>query len=295
MNERVTIGLDIGGTRIKGILLHEGKVIDHIYHPTGEGEAFKQAALDAVRELKSKASAKDFTIGISAPGIPNDDRSAIAYMPGRLPGLENFVWTDFLKHPTCVLNDAVCALYAETKMGAAIGVRNAALLTLGTGVGGAILIDGKPFLGAFNKAGHWGHTTVDFDGAIDVTGMPGSIEEAIGNVSVARRSSGKFQSTQDLIDALEDNDPFAHWVWLSSVQKLSLTISSIASAISPEVVIIGGGIAEAGDLLFVPLQRFMDVYEWRPGTPGVKIVKAKHADLAGATGAACFALDFFNR
>jgi glucokinase len=295
MSKQMTIGLDIGGTRIKAVLLHEGKIIDHLYHPTGEGEAFKQAAFDAVQELKSKTTAKDFTIGISAPGISNDERSAIAYMPGRLPGLEHFVWADFLKHPTCVLNDAVCALLAEAKMGAAIGFKNAVLLTLGTGVGGAILLEGKPFLGAFNKAGHWGHTTVDFDGVADVTGMPGSIEEAIGNVSVARRSSGRFESTQDLINALEDNDPFAHWVWLSSVQKLSLTISSIASTISPEVIIIGGGIAEAGDLLFVPLQRFMDVYEWRPGTSGVKIVKAKHADLAGATGAACFALDFFNR
>src|SRR5690349_22729915 len=146
MNERMTIGLDIGGTRIKAVLLHGGKIIDHVYHPTGEGGAFKQAAFDAVQELKSKTSTKDFMVGISAPGIPNDDRSAIAYMPGRLPGLENFMWTDFLKHPTCVLNDAVCALYAETKIGAATGAKNAVLLTLGTGVGGAILIDGKPFL-----------------------------------------------------------------------------------------------------------------------------------------------------
>ena len=121
--------------------------------------------------------------------------------------------------------------------------------------------------------------------------MPGSIEEAIGNVSIERRSLGQFKSTQDLLNALEDNDFFAHWVWLSSVQKLSLTIASISNALSPEVVILGGGIAEAGHWLFTPLLRFMDVYEWRPGGKGVEIVKAKHSDLAGAIGAACYALE----
>ena len=293
MNVKFTIGLDIGGTRIKGVVLHQKKIVESVYHLTGEGEAFKQGALATVNELKAKVSIKDCVIGISAPGIPNDERNAIAFMPGRLPGLENFVWTDFLKHKTSVLNDAVCALLAETKMGAAEGVKNAVLLTLGTGIGGATLIDGKPFLGAYNKAGHWGHTTVDFDGFIDVTGMPGSIEEAIGNVSIERRTNGKFTSTQDLINAVEDNDPFAQWIWLSAIQKLSLTIASIANAVSPEVVILGGGIAEANEMLFVPLQRFLDVYEWRPGCPGVKIVKAKHADLAGAIGAACFAMEHF--
>lgn len=290
---KAAIGLDIGGTRIKAVLLENGKVIDYLYQPTGEGELYKEAVRDAFLQLKAKTSASKIQVGISAPGIPNDARSAIAYMPGRLPGLENFVWADWLKHPTCILNDAVCALLAETKMGSAAGAKNAVLLTLGTGVGGAMLIDGKPYMGAFNKAGHWGHTTVDFDGFIDVTGMPGSIEEAIGNVSIERRSARQFKSTQDLINGVEDNDPFAQWIWLSSIQKLSVTIASIASAVSPEVVILGGGIAEAGDLLMVPLQRFLDVYEWRPGCPGVKLVKAKHADLAGATGAACFALDFF--
>jgi glucokinase len=295
MKAKTTIGLDIGGTRIKGVLLQENNIIESVYRQTGEGEAFKKAALETVEELKKKSLASEFAIGISAPGIPNDEKTAIAFMPGRLPGLENFIWSDYFKHPTCVLNDAVCALYAEAKMGAAVGAKHAVLLTLGTGVGGAILIDGNPFMGAYNKAGHWGHTSVDFDGFLDVTGMPGSIEEAIGNVSVARRSAGKFQSTQQLIEAVRQNDSFAQWVWLSSIQKLSVTISSIASTVSPEVVVLGGGIAEVGDLLFKPLKRFMEVYEWRPGSPGVKIVKAQFSDLAGAMGAACFADDFFSR
>ncbi len=286
-----SIGIDLGGTRIKGVVLKNGEIDNHVYALTGDGENFKQNVLNVFKELKDQISGSHITVGISAPGIPNELNNAIAVMPGRLPGIEGFVWSDFFKTPTWVLNDAVCALVAEARLGVAKDYKNAVLLTLGTGVGGAILIDGKPYQGSFNKAGHWGHTTVDFDGYADVTNMPGSIEEAIGNVSIERRSLGQFKSTQDLLNALDANDPFAQWIWLSSIQKLSLTISSISNALSPEVVILGGGIAEAGDRLFTSLIRFMEVYEWRPGGKGVKLVKAKFADLAGAIGAACFALD----
>lgn len=288
-----SIGLDIGGTRIKGVLWKDGKILDSIFRPTGEDESFKTYAKEVVDELKKRIPNNDFTIGVSAPGIPNDERSAIAYMPGRLPGLENFIWSEYFNQASCVLNDAVCALYAESTMGVAKGIKHAVLLTLGTGVGGALLIDGKPFMGSFNKAGHWGHTSIDFDGFIDVTGMPGSIEEAVGNVSISRRSKGVFKSTDDLIQAVKINNHFAQWLWLSSIQKLSVTIASIASAVSPEMIILGGGITETEQLLFEPLQQFLDVYEWRPGSPGVRVVKAQFSDLAGAIGAACFAHDFF--
>jgi glucokinase len=95
---------------------------------------------------------QDIVIGISAPGLPNDNNRAIAFMPGRLQGLENFDWTDFLQQQTWVLNDAVAAIVAEAKFGAAKNKKNVVMLTLGTGVGGAILIDGRPYQGAFNKA-----------------------------------------------------------------------------------------------------------------------------------------------
>jgi glucokinase len=83
-------------------------------------------------------------IGISAPGLPNEDNSAIAFMPGRLQGLENFIWSDFLGVTSFVLNGAISAMMAEARFGAAKGRKNAIMITLGTGVGGAILIDGNP-------------------------------------------------------------------------------------------------------------------------------------------------------
>ena len=205
MSEIAAIGIDLGGTRIKGILLRDNAIEESIYKPTGAGDNFKNSILDTVNELRIKSGASNVVVGISAPGIPDSENKSIAVMPGRLPGLENFIWSDFLKVPAFVLNDAVCALVAEARLGAARGLNHVVMLTLGTGVGGAMLIYGSPYQGAFNKAGHWGHTSVDSEGFADVTAMPGSIEEAIGNVSIERRSLGQFKSTQELLDAVLDN------------------------------------------------------------------------------------------
>jgi glucokinase len=291
MSENLSIGIDLGGTRIKGVILKDNTIQESVYRPTGEGDDFKDSILKTVNELKVKSGLSNIVVGISAPGIPDAKNQSIAAMPGRLPGLENFIWADYLGAPTVVLNDAVCALLAESRLGAAKGYQQVVMLTLGTGVGGAMLINGKPYQGAFNKAGHWGHTSVDAEGFADVTIMPGSIEEAIGNVSVERRSHGHFKSTQDLLDAMLENDPFAQWLWLNSVQKLAVTISGISNAVSPEAVVLGGGIAHAGEVLFTPLRRFMDIYEWRPSGGSVQILKAALSDLAGAAGAACFAIE----
>lgn len=293
--EPTYIGIDIGGTRIKGVLLKGDQVIESVYEPTGEGDAFKTAVKKTVEDLAAKSSEKVHSVVLSAPGIPDEKYESIAVMPGRLPGLEGFLWKNFLGCPTYVLNDAVCALLAEARMGAASGYKNVVMLTLGTGVGGAILIDGKPYQGAFNKAGHWGHTSVESAGFPDITGMPGSIEEAIGNVSVARRSQNRFKDTQELLDGVVDNDPFAQWLWLDSVQKLAVTMSGIGNALSPEVIVLGGGIAHAGEILLIPLRRFMEIYEWRPSGKGSKIITATHSDLAGAVGAACYAKDKNNK
>ena len=164
------------------------------------------------------------------------------------------------------------------------------MLTLGTGVGGAILIDGKPYQGAFNKAGHIGHMVVDHQGDADVTGMPGSLEECIGNCTIEKRSNGKFTSTQELLNAYHQGDQFAKAVWLKSINQLSLALASITNILSPEIISLGGGITEAGKSLFEPLETFMDQYEWRAGGNKTKIVKATYGDLAGAIGAAGFAL-----
>jgi len=288
----IVIGIDLGGTRIKAVTIDEmGNILHQHYQPTNDGDdtIWKNAILAAVNELKSKLQVGNLVIGISAPGLPNSSNSAIAFMPGRLQGLENFEWTKFLNAKTFVLNDAVSAMMAEARFGAAKGCKNVAMLTLGTGVGGALLIDGKAYQGSFNKAGHLGHMVIDSDGEADCIGIPGSLEDAIGNCTIMKRSSGKYSSTHDLLVACRNGDDFANKVWLTSVRKLAVGIASLTNILSPEMIILGGGITEAGNDLFDPLEQFMTSYEWRAGGNQTKIVKAEYGDLAGAVGAACFA------
>jgi len=286
------IGIDLGGSRIKGVVIDEpGNILHQCYRSTCEGDdtVWKSAVAETVQELHAKENPVDTVVGISAPGLPDDNNSAIAFMPGRLQGLENFVWTGYLDTETYVLNDAIAAMMAEARFGAAKNRKNAVMLTLGTGVGGAVLIDGKPYQGSFNKAGHLGHMVIDSNGEQDITGIPGSLEDAIGNCTLVKRSFGKYSSTHQLLEAFRNGDRFAAEVWLTSVRKLAIGLASLTNILSPEMIILGGGITEAEEDLFGPLEKYMDIFEWRAGGNRTEIVKALFGDLAGAVGAACFA------
>jgi glucokinase len=293
LSKQISIGIDLGGTRIKGVAVDaNGNILHQTYTPTndGEGEVWKGAIKIAVEDLKHKLNTDRITVGISAPGLPNKENTTIAFMPGRLDGLENFNWSEYLQSPVWVLNDGVAALVAEAKTGAAKESTNAILVTLGTGVGGALLINKQPYQGSFNKAGHIGHMVIDSNDDCDVTGMPGSLEECIGNCSIEKRTKGKFTSTQDVLNAYKNGDELAKNVWLTSVRKLAAGLASVSNFISPDTIIVGGGIAEANEELFIPLNKWFDEFEWQPGGIRPQIVKAVHGDLAGAIGAACFAM-----
>lgn len=293
MGSKFSIGIDLGGTRIKAVIIDaDGKVLSENHQPTNDGDdkVWKNAVARAVKELQAVIKTDKINIGLSAPGLPNDRNTCIACMPGRMQGLENFIWTDYLQQPTYVVNDAVAAMMGEVKFGASKNKKNVVMLTLGTGVGGAILIDGKPYQGAMNKAGHIGHMVINDEGDYDVTGMPGSLEECIGNCTIEKRSKGKFTSTQEMLEAYKKGDEFAKEVWLKSVRQLGIGLASIANILSPEVIVIGGGIAQAGDDLFLPLNEFMKKFEWQPKGSTTSIVKAMFGDKAGAIGAASFAM-----
>jgi len=286
------IGIDVGGTRIKAVAIDgAGNILHHNNHPTHDGDdsVWKNAVATAVGEIRDKFGSRNTVVGISAPGLPNQDNSAIAFMPGRLQGLEHFDWTCFLGVRTFVLNDAVSAMMAEARFGAAKDQKNVAMLTLGTGVGGALLIEGKPYQGAFGKAGHLGHLVIDSTGERDITGVPGSLEDAIGNCTIEQRSFGKFSSTKQLLEAFRKGDLFATEIWLTSVRKLAIGLVSLTNILSPEMIVLGGGITDAGEELFAPLEKYMEVFEWRAGGNKTEITKALYGDLAGAVGASCFA------
>lgn len=294
MKEKLAIGIDLGCTNIKGVLvsqsgslLHETKVQTNEHND----KHWKQAVMDMISSLESIAGKSIEHVGLAAPGLANENNTCIAFMPGRLPGLENFDWSKPAARKIHVLNDGHAALMAEARFGAAKDARHAVLFSLGTGVGGAVLIDGKLFQGAFQMAGHLGHMTVDANALTrDVTNMVGSIEDAIGNVSLHARTYGRYNTTDDLVDDYLGGNVLATWWWLSAIQKLSTAVASTINALSPEVVILSGGMTQARDALLKPLQSFLDLYEWRPASKKADIRLAHFSDLAGAIGAAGFAL-----
>jgi glucokinase len=185
-----------------------------------------------------------------------------------------------------VLNDAHAALLGEVWQGAAKGYRNVILLTLGTGVGGAVLVEGRLFKGHIGRAGHLGHVSVNADGLPDIVNTPGSLEQMIGNYNLAERSQGRFTSTRKLVEAHLAGDAEATSIWLRSIRYLAAALASFINSFDPEIVIIGGGIAQAGSALFDPLGRELDRFEWRPMGHHVPVIAAALGEKAGAIGAA---------
>ncbi|WP_077923721.1 ROK family protein [Spirosoma sp. 209] len=286
------IGIDLGGTWIKGVLMdmQTGQIGKQLYHPTNGEKDWKQAVAETVAELREAATTGVLAIGLSAPGLPDAGNQCISFMPGRLEGLEGFLWSNFLKAPVHVVNDAHAALLAEARFGVAKGLKNVVMLTLGTGVGGGILINGKLYQGNHQKAGSLGHITVTAESDLSITGQPGSLENAIGNATIDKRSQGRFTSTYQLLEAYKRGDYLAQWVWLSSVRHLAIGICALTNAFSPELVVLGGGITQAEEDLLRPLAEFMGLHEWRPGGQTTPIKIAHFGDMAGAIGAASFAI-----
>lgn len=276
-------GIDLGGTQIKGVVVSEsGEVLRRELRET-DTEHFPAAIRTLATELGD-----DLPLGIAAPGLARADRRAIGWMPGRLRAVENLDWTVHLARPALVpvTNDAHASLLGEAWIGAARGFRDVIMLTLGTGVGGAIIADGRLLRGHIGRAGHLGHTCLDLDGPPDIANTPGALEIFCGNYNIRERTDGRFSTTHELIAAYRTGDVAAAKHWLRSIRALGCAIASFANILDPEAVILGGGIALAGDALFTPLAAELADTEWRPAGHAVKLVPAALGEWAGAIGAA---------
>lgn len=288
-----SIGIDLGGTRIKAVLLdHDGHMLHSVQRTTNDNSQgdWKAEVLSLAREMQSLASTAHTPIGLSAPGLTNATNDRIVLMPGRLQGLEHFEWSSYLESNTWVLNDAHAALMGEALLGAGKGHKNIILLTLGTGVGGAVMIEGKLHQGLLNRAGHLGHITLNADSdELDITGMPASLEDAIGNASIQKRSFGKYKRTDALVADYQKGDVLATYIWLHSVKRLAVGVGSLINVLSPDLIVIGGGIATVGEALFGPLREFMKLFEWQHSNTLTPISPAVFYEYSGAVGAAVFA------
>jgi glucokinase len=287
---RSFIGLDVGGTRIKAQAYSSaGKLLAQEGEDTADdgSRSWLERARTTVNRVLERVPTP-VAIGVAAPGLAAPDGRSIRTMPGRLAGLEGLDWKKWLGSagPVPVFNDAHAALLGECWIGAAREATNVMLLTLGTGVGGAAMVDGRILRGHIGRAGHFGHVSLDPSGAPDIVNAPGSLEDKVGECSLAARSDGSFATTRELVAAYRRGSREASRVWLESVQSLAAAVAGLVNVLDPEIVVIGGGIADAGEALFGPLRKQMNRFEWRPGGARVRIVKAKLGGAAGAAGAA---------
>lgn len=293
------LGIDIGGTQIKTVLM-DG--FDHVLErkqmltedDPGSGDRWQQKITSIIEEKWEQYApegVQSLTCGISAPGLVDAKNQMTMHMPERLQGIENYNWRTQLGRDIWALNDGHSACLAEYESYyRPKGIQHLLMLTLGTGVGGGVIINGQLYQGHLQRAGHVGHMTVDYQGPPTMTMMPGSLEHAIGNFSVLERTNGQFASVRELVRAYEGGDKVATECWLHSVRKLAVALASLNNILAPEVIVLGGGITEgAGDALMEPLEMYLKECEWRPGGHKVLIQQAQYGSFAGAIGAAYFA------
>lgn len=290
------IGVDIGGTHIKAVRVNaEGLRLDQRERPTPpERGALVAAIREVVVAMSADLPGGDADglpgVGISSPGLAARDQRTIAWMQGRMESVQGLDWSAALgglsSTPVKVLNDAHAATLGEAWLGAARGFSDVVLLTLGTGIGGGILVGGQLLRGHLGRAGHLGHLCLDIDGPPDICSTPGSLEEAVADCGVLRRSAGRFETTREVVESAANGDPEAAEIWSRAIRSLACGIATIINAVDPEIVVLGGGIIAAGDSLFVPLRETMEEVEWRPHGAVVSIVPAELGTFAGALGAA---------
>jgi glucokinase len=293
-----SIGIDFGGTNIKAVAVSTtGEVLGRESRVTRDGQDQLDDWVGALGGLIGgfEATLGQATpcVGIAIPGIIAADARSVASCPGKLAGIEGVVWGTRLgrRQRVPLLNDAHAALVGEHWIGAARGFGDAILLTLGTGVGGAILSDGRILRGAHGRAGILGHMSMEPFGAPGPFGTPSPLEDWIGDHTVAERTGGRFCSTEELVAATRAGDSTAQAAWSKSIHALAVAIASCGMILDLEAVVIGGGIAQAGADLFEPLARELDQLEWRTKGQRMKIVPASLGAWSGAIGAAKNALD----
>ncbi|HEY3755673.1 MAG TPA: ROK family protein [Opitutaceae bacterium] len=290
------LGVDIGGSFVKLAWFDAatGEPQGRDEFPTRDGEIekgvprFAASLRTRVKSLEGRPGLSITSIGVAAPGLAALDGRSISHMPGRLQALQGLDWTVALERMVAVpvLNDAHAALLGEAWKGIACGKRHVVMLTLGTGVGGAVLAEGRLLKGALGRAGHLGHTSLDPKGRRDVVGTPGSLEDRVGECTLKDRTGGRFKTTEALLEAVRNAEEIACIAWEDSLDALAAAVVSFINIFDPEMIVLGGGVARAGNILFEALSSRVKKIEWTPYGKHVPIVAAQLSGWAGAYGAA---------
>ncbi len=282
------IGVDLGGTNIKlGRYTRAGECLAALKIATPQ-PSFPDPVIAeivaAIRELDPQREA--IALGIGTPG-PADVKGRIAKLAINLPGWVDVPLADRLEAlidlPTTVGNDANCAGLGEAWLGAGRHFQNWILLTLGTGVGGAIFINGELFVGHNGTAGELGLVTVDLNGSPCKSGNHGSLEQHVSAQAIRRRTG---LEPREMADKAAAGDREAIAFWQQYGRELATGITSTVYVLAPEAVIIGGGLCAASDLFLPTLKTEVERRVKPTSREGLQIAIAELGNQAGMAGAA---------
>ncbi len=305
----VVLGIDIGGTQIRaGMVDDKGAILASRTIPTpGDIEAFVPSLHDAIRWLL-EATALPAGVGVGCKGIINPDSTRVEILPGSLHFLEGLALSELVGLPADVPvfadNDARVALAGEMVWGAARGRDNALMLTLGMGVGGAALVDGRLLRGHSGVAGHLGHLTVEPEGPLCTCGNRGCLEtvfsaraiEGEAWAAVHRgcastltslfREQPQLATCRTIFQAAREGDELSRSIVTRAIGKLAAAIAGLLHVFDPEAVILGGHVADAGVDLLLPLQEQVWERSHRLLGREVPLLEQEVADKSGIVGAA---------
>jgi glucokinase len=312
MSARQVIAVDVGGTKLAaGLVDRDGAVTRRAVEPTER--ANDEALLAQLERVVAGVADGDFAaLGVGIPsGIDQRFGRVVASVNIPLAGVDlRDRLEDRFGVPVWIENDANAAVVAEHRFGAARGARHVVMLTLGTGVGGGLILDDRLYRGAVGSAGELGHLTLDFDGPPCQGACPGrghlevlasgEAADRLADRAVVERpggdlgraaAAGRVVNPHLLVELAsaggEDAlDVFEHVGFL-----LGVGISDLVNIFNPELVVIGGGFAEAGDLLLEPARKVVAERSLRPAADVVEIVEAELGPDAGLVGAGLLAFD----
>ena len=308
---RYIVGIDIGGTNIVvGVVAEDGSEVRGLVSEPTHVESGPDAIVGRITELARAARAQAdrdvIGVGIGAPG-PLDTKAGIVLLTPNL-GWTNMPLRDRLAAAlglrATLDNDANCAILGEWWRGAARGARHVVGLTIGTGIGGGIVLDGKIYHGASDVAGEIGHMTIDSTGRRCKCGNYGCLEAYASGPAIAARAVEGIAAGADtalpsyvddnlslitaqvVYEAAHDGDPFALEVVTDTARFLGAGVANIVNIFNPEVVVVCGGVTLAGDRLFVPLRSEVKRRAFKPAVEVCRIVPGELPGTAGVVGAA---------
>lgn len=309
----IRVGIDIGGTGIKiGLVDEKLKLIGEGSIPTRTDIPFEDQVAAIARCVTDTAAAAGIqrkediaSVGVGIPGIANADGEVIKctnmgwfHMPFRK------VFREYLDVPVFIDNDANVAALAESVAGVSAGTSSSVFITIGTGIGSGIIINGRIWNGFHGIGGELGHVILDLDGVPCTCGNRGCLErycsatalirmgrEAVRDnpASLILSSAGGDPSAieaRTVIDAAREGDPVAVRVYGEYISYLAQAVASVVNLLDPEVIVIGGGVSKAGDFLMEPLRKEYPKYVIFNDQPLPEIKLAVLGSRAGVIGAA---------